>query len=111
MRIIWSSDENDLLLTEGLLLEMLSGIEIPDDHFTFCICTDEIFIVAVHEDTRDRGGMMTWEGFLERTRLHVYFDYAAIIETKHTEITAFRHENGCDLAVLFWKKKCIKTLF
>jgi len=46
---------------------MLSGVEIPDDHFTFCICTDEIFIVAVYENTSDRGGMMTSESLLEST--------------------------------------------
>ena len=59
MGIIRSCDQNDFLFTEGLLLEVLSGVEIPYDHFTFCICTNEIFIVAVYEDTRDRAGMVT----------------------------------------------------
>ena len=83
---------------------MLSGVEIPDDHFTFCICSDEIFIVAVYENTSDRGGMMTSESLLESTWLHVNFDNTTIIESKHTEVTTFSHENRCDLAVLFWEK-------
>ena len=104
MRIIWSCYENDFLFSEGLLLKMLSGVEIPDDHFTFSICTDEIFIVAVYENTRDSADVMTWESFLESTWLHVNFDNATIIESKHTEVTTFSHENRCDLAVLFWEK-------